>query len=263
MGDNKNNKYEEFDGNIKNNRNNKNKILDGKRLDVHIHDCQENGSATSCRTYPVFQQKAGDYNEYSEYMTRHGCACCSLTTLLAAYVPSYRFLRPDDTIRQVEKKVFSESVWQNNYGKPMARQMPVSLYGISCVLKDSHVAHRYMGAFEDAAAMEEIEAHLFSGKPVVIETSRMKREHGRVVRWFDKKYAGSYHTMILLGIDRDDQIIFTDSATRDWAGERQRIKWAALSDLMAYMFPQKNVADRHVYFSKRKNTGGYILVDAS
>lgn len=89
----------------------------------------------------------------------------------------------------------------------------------------------------------------------------MRRKGKRIVRFFDKKYAGSYHTMILLGIDEEGQVVFTDSATRDWAGEVQRLKRAELSELICYMFPQKNTEDTHVYFSRKKNTGGYILIN--
>lgn len=229
---------------------------DGKQLNLTITDVEGKD-----KTYPIFQQKAGNYNDYSEYMTRHGCACCSLTTLLAAYVPKYRDLRPDQTITQVEKNFFPENVWHKNYSKHIARQMPVSLYGISFILKQEQIAHRYVGAFEDAEAISEIREHLFTGRPVVIETSRMKRKDGRIVKWFDKKYAGSYHTMIILGLDENGEAVFTDSATRAWAGDRQRLKKATLEELITYMFPQKNTEDTHVYFSRRKNTGGYILVD--
>lgn len=212
------------------------------------------------RIFRVFQQKAGTYGAYSEYMTRHGCACCSLTTLLAAFVPKYRNLRPDETIARVEREYFDEGVWKKNYSRHMARQMPVSLYGISRILTDCGVSHRYVGDFKDEDAMKEIGAHLRSGRPVVVETSRMRREKGRIVRWFDKRFAGSYHTMILLGEDENGQVIFTDSATREWSGDWQRLKKAELSDLLSYMFPQRNIKDTHVYFSRRRNTGGYILI---
>lgn len=223
-------------------------------------DKGSDGRNPMTRTFRVFQQKAGTYGVYSEYMTRHGCACCSLTTLLAAYVPQYRDLRPDGTIARVEREHFDEAVWRKNYSKHIARQMPVSLYGISRILTDCGILHRYVGAFSDQKAMGEIGDHLRSGRPVVVETSRMRRENGRIVRWFDKRFAGSYHTMILLGEDENGQVIFTDSATRAWSGDWQRIKKAELSDLLSYMFPQRNVEDTHVYFSRRRNTGGYILI---
>ena len=214
------------------------------------------------KIYPVFQQKAGIYGEYSEYMKRHGCACCSLTTTLAAFVEKYANLRPDETIAKIEKKYFPKEVYTANYRKIMARQMPVSLYGISVILKHEGIACKYIGNFEDKIDEKQITEHLYKGNPVIIETSRMRRKGKRIVHYFDKKYAGSYHTMILLGIDANRQVVFTDSATRDWAGEKQRLKCADLSELISYMFPQKNIEDTHLYFSRKKNTGGYILICA-
>ena len=142
----------------------------------------------------------------------------------------------------------------------MARQMPVSLYGISVILKKEGISCEYVGNFEDNYAKKQIIEHLQKGSPVIIETSRMRRKGRRIVRFFDKKYAGSYHTMILLGVDEEGQVVFTDSATREWAGEVQRLKRADLSELISYMFPQKNTEDTHLYFSRKKNTGGYILL---
>ena len=232
--------------------------LDGPKLKVVV---KMSGEETENRIFRVFQQKAGTYGAYSEYMTRHGCACCSLTTILAAYVPEYRSLRPDETIARVEREILGEEAWRRNYSRHIARQMPVSLYGISRILAAYHIPHRYVGSFSDEQALREILSHLYSGRPVVVETSRMKRQNGRIVRWFDKRFAGSYHTMILLGVDGQGQVLFTDSATREWSGRWQRLKRAAPDDLLAYMFPQKNTGDTHVYFSRRKNTGGYILLD--
>ena len=155
---------------------------------------------------------------------------------------------------------FPKEVYEKNYGKVMARQMPVSLYGISVILKKEGISCEYVGNFEDNYAEKQIMEHLQKGSPVIIETSRMRRKSRRIVRFFDKKYAGSYHTMILLGVDEEGQVVFTDSATREWAGEVQRLKRADLSELISYMFPQKNTEDTHLYFSRKKNTGGYILL---
>lgn len=79
--------------------------LNEKTLNVVITD------GDSQRIYPVFQQKAGIYEDYSEYMTRHGCACCSLTTALAAFVEKYADLKPNGTISEVERKHFPEEVY--------------------------------------------------------------------------------------------------------------------------------------------------------
>ena len=188
-----------------------NSDLNGKILKVIISD------GSTKRVYPVFQQKAGVYGEASEYILRHGCACCSLTTALAAFVEKYADLKPNGTISEVERKHFPEEVYTENYGKVMARQMPVSLYGISLILQEEGVSCEYIGDFEDKAAEKQMMEHLYKGKPIIIETSRMRRKGKRIVHFFDKKYAGSYHTMILLGVDEEGQVVFTDSATRDWA----------------------------------------------
>ena len=231
--------------------------LAGKRLDIVIRSEKDNME----RIFPVFQQKARDYGAYSEYMERHGCACCSLTTILAAYCPQWKELRPEQTITVIENSCFGPDAFRKNYGKVMARQMPVSLYGISEVMRQYGIAHRYIGRFEDKAAYGQIKEHLYRGCPVIIETSRFRRKNGHIIHWNDKKYAGSYHTMVLLGFNASGNVWFTDSATRSWAGDRQRLKEAALPELINYMFPRKNEKDTHVYFSRRRNTGGYILVD--
>ena len=230
--------------------------LNEKTLHVIISDDD------SQRIYPVFQQKAGIYGSYNEYMMKHGCACCSLTTALAAFVEKYAKLTPDLTIAQVEREYFPKEIYEGNYKKVMARQMPVSLYGISLILKKEGISCEYIGNFEDESAIKQMMEHLYEGNPIIIETSRMRRKGKRIVRFFDKKYAGSYHTMILLGVDEEGRVVFTDSATRDWAGEQQRLKCAALSELISYMFPQKNKKDTHLYFSRKKNTGGFILINA-
>lgn len=231
--------------------------LAGKRLDIVIYS--ENSSQE--RIFPVFQQKAHTYGAYSVYMERHGCACCSLTTILAAYCKQWKELRPDQAIEEVERNQFDAGVFEKNYGKIMARQMPVSLYGISVIMSEYGIRNRYVGAFEDRKAYRQIRKHLYEGKPVVIEASRFRRKNGLIVRLNDKKYAGSYHTMILLGFTSKGKVLFTDSAGRSWAGSRQRIKETSLKDVLNYMFPRKNEKDTHVYFSRRRNTGGYILVD--
>ena len=165
-----------------------NSDLNGKILKVIISD------GSTKRVYPVFQQKAGVYGEASEYILRHGCACCSLTTALAAFVEKYAKLTPDQTICEIEKKHFPKEVYEKNYGKVMARQMPVSLYGISVILKKEGISCEYVGNFEDNYAKKQIMEHLQKGSPVIIETSRMRRKGRKIVRFFDR----FFHTFLSL-----------------------------------------------------------------
>ena len=214
------------------------------------------------RIYPVFQQNAMIYDEYSDYMRMHGCACCSLTSILAAMRRNMAGYMPQDTIRNVERAYLPRWDYEKNYSRPVTKQMPVTLYGISRILKKESIRCNYVMHFKRKTAMEVIDRHLSSGNPVIFETSRIRYHNNLVVSLWDKKYAGSYHTMIMLGYDRQGKVIFTDSAGRSWAGDRQRLKWADLSELMNYMFPQKNTDSNPVYFQRRRNTGGFILVYA-
>ena len=232
-------------------------LLHLPRLRVAV--CHPDGSS---RVYPVFQQNAGIYGEYSQYMKMHGCACCSLTSVLAAMRRDMAGFMPQDTITRVEKTTLPRWDYEKNYGKSVRRQMPVSLYGISQILKKESIRNNYVMHFERKTALEVIDRHLRSGNPVIFETSRIRYKGNHIVSLSDKKYAGSYHTMIMLGYDRDGRVIFTDSATRPWAGEGQRLKWADLKELMNYMFPQKNTENNPVYFHRRRDTGGFILVFA-
>ena len=238
-------------------------LLSEAEVRVRIRDeDQECYQADNDMVFPVFAQNAMTYGEYSDYVNHHGCACCSLASLLAAYRPEeYRDLRPDDTIRRVERRHFPAEIWEKNYLQDNRHRMPVTLYGISRILTREGIRNRYHGHFRDRTAFLTIRNHLCEGKPVVIETSRIRRKNGIPVSIDDRKYAGSYHTMILLGYDAWGKVIFTDSATRDWAGQKQRLKRDKLSALINYMFPRLNGRARNLYFDHRWNTGGFILVD--
>lgn len=224
--------------------------LDDWKLDVEVDG----------RVYPVFQQNAMKYGKYSDYVNHHGCACCSLTSILAAWSPDCAGLTPDKTIEEVERRYFPKNVWNLNYRHILKKEMPVSLYGISTILTAKGIPNRYVGPFQRRAAALEIRGHLYSGRPVIIETSRVRYEKGKPVDINDRKFAGSYHTMILLGIDAAGMVVMTDSASRPWSGKMQRLKWVELKDIMNYMFPQLIKRDRHLYFHRRWTTGGYILV---
>ncbi|MBQ1407875.1 MAG: hypothetical protein IIY88_07055 [Eubacterium sp.] len=234
-----------------------------ENTDLDVIDVVITGESNSpdLRRFRVYYQTAPNYGRYSEYMKRHGCACCSLTTALTGYSDKYRELKPEQTVDIVEAGHFAKASYMLNYKKPMMLQMPVSLYGISRILALEGIRNRYVGDFSDKAASADIRTHLLSGMPVIVETSRMRRENGIVVDKNDKKYAGSYHTQILLGMTEAGKVIFTDSANRVWSGTRQRLKMSELDDIIKYMFPQKNTDDAHPYFSHRSNTGGYILID--
>ena len=75
-----------------------NSDLNGKILKVIISD------GSTKRVYPVFQQKAGVYGEASEYILRHGCACCSLTTALAPFAKSRKNIFQKKFMKKITEK---------------------------------------------------------------------------------------------------------------------------------------------------------------
>lgn len=252
-----------YDATFENTDVNEQIVVIRRSSDTHSSDALAVDPASdSVRVLTVFYQKAMDYGKYSMYVSKHGCAVCSLTTMLRGWSDKYRDLRPDETITRVEKTHFSKLAWYANYLRPMPVMMPVSLYGISCILSSEGIPNRYVRSFTDNEAAAEIKSHLLSGKPVIIETSRMRRHAGKIADRRDNKYTGSNHTQILLGMTPAGKVVFADSADRKWSGSRQRLKEAPLEDMIDYMFPQKFSFDTHKYFPCRSGTGGYILVDA-
>ena len=53
-------------------------------------------------------------------------------------------------------------------------------------MQEEGVSCEYIGDFEDKAAEKQMMEHLYKGKPVIIETSRMRRKGKRIVHFFEK-----------------------------------------------------------------------------
>lgn len=213
----------------------------------------ENGT----RTFRVFEQNA--YGKKS-YIAQHGCAVCSLTTVLSGYSKKYANYTPKKTYTILEKKVFGTRVWKSNYKKSLRSQMPVSLYGISKVLKACGIKNKYVRYFKDAQAIRQITNHLKTGNAVVIEVNNHQQKNGKISSKYDSRWSSSKHTMALLGLTNNGKVIVADSANRSWSGSRQRIKFATVSHLVKYMIPCKSSSTSCYYTSVRVN-GGYILVN--
>lgn len=89
----------------------------------------ENGT----RKYTIFGQHKNPWKK-TKYLDMHGCAVSSLTAVLSAYSKKYRNYTPVQVKNIVEKKALGTAAWKRNYSKPVLRQMPISMYGISKVL---------------------------------------------------------------------------------------------------------------------------------
>lgn len=195
--------------------------------------------------YTIFNQFSGGYGKYDEFIMWHGCAVSSLTTLLASRVPKLANYDPDDTIRKIENKVFAKSIVKRNYKKKLKLQRPVSLYGITRILKKYKIKYKHVYRYSKKTAEKEITAHLKKGNPVLVTVKK-------------GKWASTYHTMLLIGLDAKGRAIIADSANRKWAGKHQRIKYAKVSELLKSMWSGR--CSTSVYWNGYNGCGGYILV---
>ena len=194
------------------------------------------------------------------YLAQHGCAVSALTTVLTAYNKKYAGYSRVDVYKKLEKKIFGKKSWQANYSKSPGSQRPVSLHGISRILKKCHVKNKYVRRFTNAKAVKRIENHLKKGNVVIIEANNHTQDQGSFRKAYNKRWACSKHTMVLLGMTEDGKVIIADSATRPWSGSCQRIKYASMNRLVRYMIPCKSSA-RYNYFHTVSDSGGYILVN--
>ncbi len=211
------------------------------------------------RTFHIFNQMMWGKNRKA-YVPSHGCAVCSLTTVLSGYTKKYADYTPNMTRNTLERKFFGSS-WRRNYKRSVAAQMPVTLYGISRILQKCGVRNKYVRSFSSDKKTEIIlTRHLRKGEVVVIETNNHRQKNGRISSKYDAKWAKSRHTMVLLGMTKEGYVIVGDSANRIWAGNSQRIKLAKLSDLIAHMIPH-SPSGKSYYYSGNKCYSGYILVN--
>lgn len=239
----------------------------GDKLQVTVNGYPES------RTYTIYKQSA-DANKTDgkgiverSYLPNHGCAACALTTVFSGFKGMKS--GPAFTIETLEPRVFGTTVWKANYTKASSKQMPVSLYGISKALSRYGIKNRYVktiGAPEEtsmakanAQAVQEIEAHLKTGNPVVIVVAN----YNRTTKQKDTKWANSYHTMVLLGMTDTGKAIVADSADRSDAvfGDKKRVKYATVKSLVPYMFSCTVFTGKSVYWGGKSTSGGYLLVN--
>lgn len=193
--------------------------------------------------YKVFRQTA-KYKTNSEYLADHGCSTCALTTVLNAVKGTK--LTPDKmigVIKSVNKAEFDE-----NFSKPAAKKMPVSLHGITKVFDKYGVRYKY-----GTGNAKEVVKWLKAGDPVI-----MTFADGSAGGLSDTN-----HTVVLLGI-QNGKVIIGDSTLKSekvW-GKDGLIKHGKLTvaDMMSYIKSNNwNVATGKMFYSGPKDRG-YILV---
>lgn len=200
--------------------------------------------------YNIYKQNSS-FDTYEKYMAYHGCSACALTTLLNATVPELEDHTPDKVISEVQRETFGDEVFEKNFRKKMRSQMPVTMYGITQILDKYNVKNKFVYEFTNEAAVAEITDHLKNGNPVMIT---LRRKNGNT------KWAGTVHTLLLIGLDEKGNAIVCDSANKSWSGNNQRVKFGNVEELVKFMWSSSELSTS-AYYSGRKGTSGYILIN--
>lgn len=213
-------------------------------------------STGKTRTYRLFKQNAHNYPKYDKYIAWHGCATCSLASVLGAYNTQFAEVLPSEVIDGPEKSTVDAASWQRHHvERSLPKQMPLSLYGISSILTKYNVSNDYVRTYQEEKARKDILSHLKTGNPIIFEVGQRNNRTGKK----NQRWTNSYHTMVFLGALTNGKVLLYDAIDRSWYKGGDRVKIVELDDLMRYMFPCTAFSES-MYYDGAKSDGGYIKV---
>lgn len=202
------------------------------------------------KTYKMYCQYEKNYTSYNKYLASHGCTLTTLTCVLGTYVPKCKTWTPYETLTIAEKKAVGTKAFKKNYKKKLEKQIPISFYCVSKILKTYGIDHQYKKTFtSDAAVKKDIRQHLKNGMPIIFVISRYNRA---TKRWSDE-WTGSYHTMLMIGIDENDNVLIGNPAGS------QRFQLVPLDEMVNYMWSCTK-SPNNLYWNGKNRCGGYIKI---
>ena len=202
------------------------------------------------KKYKMFCQYSKKYKGYNEYLASHGCTVTTLTAVLRAYVLECSQWTPYETVTIAEKSVVGNEAFKKNYSKKLPKQMPITFNTITKILNKYGIAHQYVDSFNsDKKVKEDIVAHLRTGKPVIYVISQHNRATGKKT----DKWTGSYHTMLMIGIDGNNNVLIGNPAGS------QRFQIVSLDEMINYMWSCTKTPNGK-YWNGKPRCGGYIKI---
>lgn len=184
--------------------------------------------------------------------------------MLNATVPALADYTPDRVIEEVERTVFGTDAVNANMSKSLSKQMPVNLKGISTILTYYGVKNKYVYKYTAANAEKEITAHLKEGNPVIVTLPGKNN------------YAGGTHTMVMLGLDENGDVIMGDSLKQSsgkWGKDNRLVKFdtakngnvntvsSIVKSFSAYSTSKSKVTKSMYYTKAKAGNIGYVLVN--
>ena len=174
--------------------------------------------------YKLYYQKSDNlyytYPKWKDYLKIHGCSTCVLTAVLNATVPKYKNYTPDRVLEEVIRPAVGKESFNYNFRKPLMKQMPIGLKGISKVLTANGVRNKYVYKYTKASAIKTITAHLRRGNPIIFYMSK-------------STLTPNTHAMVMLGLDKNGRVITGDTvhrSARAWGANNRLIKFNNTSD---------------------------------
>jgi len=202
------------------------------------------------KTYKMYCQYSRKFKGYNGYLASHGCTITTLTSVLRAYVPECSEWTPYETITIAEKKVVGSKAFKKNYSKSLPEQMPITFNCITKILDKYEVDHEYVYKFSsDKAIKKDIINHLKSGKPIIFVISQLNRQTNIKT----DKWTGSFHTMLMIGVDDNNRILIGNPAGT------QRFHIVSLDEMINYMWSCSKTPNE-IYWRSKARCGGYIKI---
>ena len=193
--------------------------------------------------YKLYHQKSSTlyykYPKWKKYIQIHGCSTCALTGVLNATVPKYKNYTPDMVLEEVIRPVVGKASFNYNFSKPLMKQMPISLKGISKVLTANGVRNKYVYKYTQKSARKMIKKHLKNGNPVIFYMSK-------------STLTPNTHAMVMLGLDKNGRVITGDSVHRSagmWGANNRLVKFNTTKDPKS-----TTVANLVKYFTSSTNS---------
>ena len=219
-------------------------------------DVKTSNNSGSDYTYRIFNQKAG-YDNYSNYLSAHGCSTCALTSILRN-IEGLEELTPDACL-EIQRKAAGDDLFNSNFSKTPKKQMPITQYGARKVF-DSQGVYYELPESDPAKREQQITDWLRSGDPVYFTFGNGK----------EGNLSGGTHTVLLLGIDEDGYVVIGDSLHKSavhW-GTQGLVKAGRLTvaDMLSYINSDglwsvlDDDSDDIHFFYRDPSDRGYLLV---
>lgn len=201
------------------------------------------------KTYKVYDQK-----EHSDvWIQERGCSACAIAMVSSAYGQSQS---PMDVHYGTKDQAYSESYYLAKLGNEVKinNDKSLTLHTITQILNNTGIKSHMVYKYEASEAIKEIKSNLKAGRPVIITCHNKTVEGNRL--------AGYTHILVIAGIDINGKVIILDpnGGVVNRTPHTGEFSLTVSQLVKRHMFQCKGNGEQ-LYYTGKKNSGGYILID--